>query len=232
LTSRALFPPLWPLAGAALTITCFGAQSLPDGWWRHDSPENVLVKARSINQQLDFFQAEKSGSTSSGITNPFARTNDHAHVDFFQRMNPDGFVETKMVEVHGNFQWTDYKLESGHYYFTDGQIIREEFAEGDDLEKPIATNFDRAYEFKLLKSRRVGTNDCIVIARRMTPKFLDAMKAVLYKSATKEQEEEFGGDFREFVPSETDYYFRKADGITMGLVQRNHLGEKLYDWVY
>ena len=78
----------------------------------------------------------------------------------------------------------------------------------------------------------VGTNDCIVIARCMTPKFLDSMKAILYKNYTKEQETAFGGDFRKFIRSETDYYFRKSDGVTFGLTKRNHLGEQIEDYVY
>jgi protein disulfide-isomerase len=217
---------------AALTKSCFGAQPLPDDWWLQDSPEKVLAMAQAINQSLTFFHAEKFVSTTSEITNPFYKTNDTARVDFFQRRNTDGSVETKTVTLDGNFQWTDYKLKSGHYFFTDGQIIKAEFAEGDDLEKMIAAKFDHPYEFKILKSEMVGTNDCIVIARSMTPEFLDAMKAILYKNYTKEQEAAFGGDFRKFICSETDYYFRKSDGITFGLTKRNHLGEQIEDYVY
>jgi len=66
----------------------------------------------------------------------------------------------------------------------------------------------------------------------MTPKFLDAIKAIYYKDDMKEQEAELGGDFRKFIRSETDYYFRKTDGVTLGLTRWNHLGEQLEDWVY
>jgi hypothetical protein len=223
---------LWPWVIAALTAPCFGAQSLPDGWWLQDSPEKVLAKAQSINQQLDFFHAEKSGSTASSITDPFTGTNDNERTDIFQRKSSDGFVETIKVHVNGNHQFTDYKLKSGHYFFTCGQIIKAEFADGDDREKPIAATFDHPYDFKILKSEMAGTNDCIVIARRMTPKFLDAAKANYYKDSTKEQEAAFGGDFRRFIRSETDYYFRKTDGITLGLTRQNHLGEQLENLVY
>jgi protein disulfide-isomerase len=78
----------------------------------------------------------------------------------------------------------------------------------------------------------VGTNDCIVVARSMTPKFLDAIKAIYYKDYTKEQEAQFGGDFRKFICSETDYYFRKSDGVTFGQILRNHRGEELENWLY
>lgn len=58
------------------------------------------------------------------------------------------------------------------------------------------------------------------------------MKAIFYKDSTKEQEAMFGGDFRKFIRSETDYYFRKSDGVAFGLTKLNHLGEQLEDHVY
>ena len=216
---------LLPVAGLA-------AQPLADDWWRQDSPEKVLEKAQSTNQGLAFFHGEKSGSTSSKITDPFAKTNDDARVEFFQRRNADGSVETKRAIRDGNFQWTSYKLKSGGYAFTYGQIIKTEYEEGGNLEKTIAAKFDHPYEFKVLKSEMVGTNDCIVIARCMTPKFLDAIKAVYYKDYTKEQEAALGGDFRKFIRSEIDYYVRKSDAVIIGHTERNHLGEQLEDWVY
>jgi protein disulfide-isomerase len=217
----------WLLPVAGLT-----AQPLADDWWRQDSPEIVLAKAQAINQNLNYFQAHKSGSTSSQITNPFAKTNEEARTDFFQRRNADGSVETKNVFAERNYQWTDYKIKSGHYFFTDGQIIKAEYAEEEDLEKTIAAKFDHPYEFKLLKSEMMGTNDSIVISRCMTPKFLDAIKAIYYKDYTKEQEAAFGGDFRKYIRSETDYYFRKSDGITFGLKKLNHLDELLENKIY
>jgi thioredoxin-related protein len=223
---------VWSLSVAGFATSCLAAQSLADGWWLKDSPEKVLAMAQSTNQCLTFFHGEKSGSTSSQITNPFANTNDTNRTDFFQRRNADGSVETKIVTLSGNFLWTDYKLKSGDYAFVYGQIIKTEYEEGENLEKTVAAKFDHPYEFKVLKSEMVGTNDCIVIARCMTPKFLDAIKAIYYKDYTKEQEAAFGGDFRKFIRSETDYYFRKSDGVTLGFIKRNHLGEQLDDWVY
>jgi hypothetical protein len=223
---------LWPWVGAVLTATCFGVQSWPHGWWLHDSPEEVLAKVQATNQNLTFFYAEKVGRTSTPITNPFAKTNGNERTDFFQRRSSDGSVETKEVRVTAKFQSTDYKLKSGHYYSAFGHIIKEEFAEGDDLEMPIAGKFDHPYDFKILKSEMVGTNDCIVLRRSMTPKFLDTIKAIYYKDYTKEQEAEFGGDFRKFIRSETDYYFRKSDGASFGQISRNHLGEELENGVY
>ena len=207
-------------------------QPLADDWWRQDSPEKVLARAQATNQGLAFFHGGKSGSTSSKITDPFAKTNDAARVEFFQKRSAGGSVETKRAIRDGNFQWTDYKLKSGDYVFTDGQTIKTEYEDGDNLEKKIAVKFDHPYEFKLLKPEMVGTNDCFIIARCMTPKFLDAIKAIYYKDYTKEQETALGGDFRKFIRSETDYYFRKSDGVTLGLTKRNHLGEQLEDWVY
>jgi protein disulfide-isomerase len=224
------------LTVAGFATSCLATQSLPDGWWTQGSPEKVLAQAQATNQGLAFYYAKKIGSPFSQTTDPFAKTNDNARVEFFQRKSADGFVETKKFILNGNFQWTDYKLKSGGYVFTDGQIIKMEYETnadaGDNVEEITAAKFDHPYDFKILKSEMVGTNDCIVITRYMTPKFLDAMKAIFYKNYTKEQEDAFGGDFRKFIRSETDYYFRKSDGVTFGLTMRNHLGEQLDDWVY
>jgi len=228
--------PLWValLILVALVKPCLSAEVLPDGWWLQDSPEKVLEKAQAINLDLAFIHGEKSGSPFSQITtlNPFAKTNDNARVEFFQRKNDGGFVETKKFTLNGKFQWTDYKLKSGDYVFTYGQLIKTEYTVNDAEEISHAAKFDHPYDFKVLKSETIGTNDCLIIARCMTPQFLAAMKAILYKNSTKEQEAAFGGDFRKFIRSETDYYFRKSDGVTFGLTERNHLGEQLEDWVY
>jgi thioredoxin-related protein len=220
------------LTVVSFAISCFATQSLPDGWWLQDSPEKVLAQAEATNQNLTFFHGEKLGSLFSQETNPFAKTNQESRVEFFQRKDADGFVNTKKFILNGNFQETDYKLKGGHYVFLLGQMIKTEFVYEDAEEISNAAKFDHPYDFKILKSEMVGTNDCIVIARSMTPKFLDAMKAIYYKNYTKEQEAAFGGDFRKFIRSETDYYFRKGDGVGFGLTKRNHLGEQLEDWVY
>ena len=219
------------LIANSFSISSFASQSLPDGWWLKDSPEKVLEKAQSINQELDFFHGEKFSSPFSQITNPSAKTNDNARVEFFQRRN-EGFVETKEFTLNGNFQETVYKLKGGDYVFMFGQLIKTEFIREDAEEISNSAKYDHSYDFKILKSEMVGTNDCIVIARCMTPQFLDTMKAILYKNSTKEQEAAFGGDFRKFIRSETDYYFRKSDAVGFGLSKKNHLGEQLEDWVY
>ena len=50
-----------------------------------------------------------------------------------------------------------------------------EYVYEDGIEKMLATKFDHPYDFKILKSEMVGTNDCIVIARIMTELFLEAV---------------------------------------------------------
>ena len=206
---------------------------LPDGWWLKNPPEMVLSNAQTVTQYLPFLYAKKHGLTSSPITNPFAKADTNAGVEFFQRRNADGAVLTKKFTHHGDFQYVDYHLTSGHYASTDGLIIKMEFPDGEEMERPYAAEFGHPYDYKLLKSSAMaGSNDCIVIARVMTPEFLTKMKSVFYKNYTKEQEDAFGGDFRKFIRSETDYYIRKSDAVVMGHVRLNHLGEQLEDWLY
>src|ERR1017187_978015 len=229
---KKLFLPA--LLACLLPIGRSAAQPLADDWWRQDSPEIILAKSQAINQNLNYFRAQKSGSTSSQITNPFSKTNDIAHTDFFQRRSPDGSEETKKVILDGNFQWTSYKLKSGDYSFTDGQIIKAEYAEGDDSEKTIAAKFDHPYDFKILKSEMIGSNDCLVIARTMTDPLLKAVADDWYNiqcsfKYSPEKTAEMGA---KYVRSEVDFYFRKTDGITLGLIRRNRSGELLNNEVY
>jgi thioredoxin-related protein len=223
-------PPLaflvWSLVVATLTTQCSNAQSLPDGWWTQDSPEKVLAKAQLINQDLAFFHGEKIGSTLSLITNPFAKTNDNARVEFFQRRNADGFVETKRFQLDGKFQWTDYKLKSGDYVFTFGQLIKTEYVVNDAEEISNAAIFNHPYDFKILKSEMIGTNDCIVIARIMTEPFLEAVwqKEPLWHGKKSPE--------KQYIQSETDYYFRKSDGVAFGFTKLTRFGEQMIDEVY
>jgi thioredoxin-related protein len=225
---------IWSLLVTVFSTSYLAAQSLPDGWWLQGSPEKVLAKAQAINQNWAFFHGEKIGSTLSKITDPFAGTNDNERTDFFQRRNADGSVETKRIHLAKKYESMTYELKNGKYFCAAGRIIKMEYDEGDNLEKIIAVTgkFDHPYNFKILESEMVDTNDCLVIVRYMTPSFLDATKAVYYKGYTKEQEAASGGDFRKFIRSETDFFFRKSDGVAFGFIQRNHLGEQLEDQVY
>jgi thioredoxin-related protein len=215
-----------PLTIVGFVISCFGAQSLPDGWWLQDSPEKVLAKAQAINQNWAFFHGEKFGSTLSQKVNPFAKTSANARVEFFQRRDADGFVETKRFQLDGKFQWTDYKLKSGDYVFTLGQLVKMEYVYEDGIEKMLAAKFEHPYGFKILKSEMVGTNDCIVIARIMTEPFLQAVwqKEPLWHGEKSPE--------KQYIQSETDYYFRKSDGATFGFTKKTRLGEQMIDEVY
>lgn len=217
---------IWSLLVTVFSTSYLAAQSLPDGWWLQGSPEKVLAKAQAINQNWAFFHGEKFGSTLSYHVNPFAKTNDNARVEFFQRRNADGLVETKRFILDGNFQSTDYKLKSGNYVFAFGQIIKMEYVYEDGIEKMLATKFDHPYDFKILKSEMVGTNDCIVIARIMTELFLEAVwhEEPLWHGKKSPE--------KQYIQSETDYYFRKSDGVTFGFTKLTRLGEQMIDEVY
>jgi hypothetical protein len=219
-----------PIFGLAilLNITSLHAQSLPDGWWLQGSPEKVLTKAQTINQNLNFYHAEKFGSTLSYHVNPFAKTNDNARVEFFQRRNADGSVETKSFQLDGKFQWANYRLKSGNYAFIYGQfpLIKMEYEvnddNGPDIEKSTAAKIAHPYDFKIFKSEMVGTNDCFVIARIMTEPFLEAFEQKGGKEIPDKQH----------IQTETDYYFRKSDGVAFGFTKSTRLGEQMWDQVY
>jgi thioredoxin-related protein len=104
-----------------------------------------------------------------------------------------------------------------------------EYKEGEDFEKTIAAKFDHPYEFKILKSEMVGTNDCAVIARTMIAPLSKAEADIFYDKYPLEKRAELG---TEYIRTETDFYFRKSDGVTFGLTMRNRAGELLDDYVY
>ncbi len=87
------------------------------------------------------------------------------------------------------------------------------------------------FEYGILEPETIGTNDCIVVARIMSPPLIDAVKAVIYKGVTQQQAAMFGGDLRKFIRSETDYYIRKSDGVIMGFLWRNKSNHALDDFL-
>ncbi|HTV42560.1 MAG TPA: thioredoxin family protein [Candidatus Sulfotelmatobacter sp.] len=227
-----------------LPVASLAAGPLEIDWWQKDSPELILSNAEATTRGLGFLHAQKSGTASIQITNPFQKPNSHIHLELFQRKNPDGTLEIKRYIQNGTFQWTYYALKSGNYVFINGRIIKreyktesdddDEYITGDDytINNSVARQFEHPYEYRLVKFETVGTNDCIVIARCMTMPFLNQVKAVVYKGVTKAQEAAFGGDLRRFIRSETDYYIRKNDTVIIGEIKRNYHGEELEDWLF
>ncbi len=215
------------LAGGATTAVV--SQIREDGWWLKDSPEKVLARVQFTNQQFNFFYCEKWGTTSSELTNPFTKTNDYDHTEFFQRKDSDGFVETKEVYVHSNAEYTTYKLRSGGFYFDNDQIFKTEYEVDEEAEKPVAAKFKHPYDYRMLKSMMIGTNDCFVIVRTMTNPLLNAKSDFKYEKYSPKKRGEMGA---KYIPSEKDYYFRKNDGVSFGLITRNRSGELLENKVY
>lgn len=224
-TTRLFFPVFI----VAFKMSCFGGPFLPDGWWLQNSPEQVLVKAQSINEQFLFFHGEKLGNTASELTNPFAKKNQTNHTDFIQRRNTDGLIETKTSHLHGDFKQTEFKLRSGNYHLIYGQLIKQEFAEGDEAEKLIAAKIDYPYEFKVGASEMVFTNECIVVVRTMSAPLLKAAADLWYAKYSAEEKNEFAP---RYIRSEVDYYFRKSDGVSLGVIKRNRAGELLENKIY
>jgi hypothetical protein len=198
------------------------AQPLPEGWWQQDSPESVLAKAESITRDLSYFRGSKA----------YPMGDKAVSLEFFQRKTANGKVETKLANTklmygHG-ITSADYDLESGHYFYESGQLIKSEYEQTDEFQQRIASKFDHPYEYQMRKAERLNTNDCIVIARITTAPVMDAlineeyydkdrfpsyMRTPMYKKMLVDH-----------YPSEQDYYIRKSDGIIMGFLQRNKAG--------
>jgi protein disulfide-isomerase len=63
----------------------------------------------------------------------------------------------------------------------------------------------------------------------MTEPLLKAAADVWYEKYSPEKRTELGMNY---IRTETDFYFRKSDGVTLGLINRNRAGELLEDKVY
>jgi hypothetical protein len=204
-----------------LTVPRVMAQQLPDGWWQHDSAENILAKAESITHDLSFFQGTKAHLINNGS----------ASRNFIQRKIPDGTIETKFVFQKSGRIVTTYKIESGIYDYVSGRLIKSAF-ERDQIEPSQAAKHDHPYDYKFIPQKIVGTNDCIVVARITTPEFLQILKAAFYPGFTPTNADSLLGDPVNYIRTETDTYIRKNDGVIIGEVEKNKSGDVLYDELY
>jgi len=199
------------------------AQSLPEGWWLQNSPENILTNAQTRTLQLSYFWGKKSPSL----------IDKNVSFEIFQRKTADGKNEIKNVGtilVRGQpLQNIVYSLESGQYFYSGGQLTKLDFESIDDIIQRVAATFDRPYEYQMLKSETIGTNECIVVARIMTTPMANAVLDAKY-NLTPEQNRVMSRDaVGKATESMRDYYIRKSDGIILGYLTRNSSGSLVDD---
>lgn len=200
------------------------AQSLPDGWWQQSSAEEVLARAKSITRDLAFFHGKKTGLLTD--------QDKKGSIELFSRSLPDGTSETKSMLTDGVAMVVDYRLRNGNYsQVRDAKrnyLAKLEYGD-DDREQLLAETPGHHYDYKMLSPERVGTNDCLVVARIATPEFLELLKDAYYPGhATNSMRR----DSVKYIRSEIDTYIRKADGIIIGELKKNHAGEVLSDRLY
>jgi hypothetical protein len=210
----------WVFAFLYPSMSCLVAQPLSGAWWQQESAENILKKAESITHNLAYFR----GSKAHLLVEP------DASVEFYQRKTPKGTIETKSVFHQGRIQFSDYKLQSASYMSEFGWIIKYTF-EDDQKERSLAATLGHPYDYKMLKSEMVGTNDCLIVARVATPQLLDMLTTNYYPGYTQVNTGALG-DIVQFIGSETDTYVRKNDGIIIGELKRNKTGNVLSDRLY
>jgi hypothetical protein len=207
------------------------AQPLPVEWWKQSSPEDILTKAQTITSNLTYLHGIK--------VHPMGDKN--ISLEFFQRKNINGIVETKevltqLMENHPRVS-ADYNLESGRYYYQARQLIKSEFDKPEEFRQKMAAKFDRPFIYQMRKSELVGTNDCIVIVRIMSLPLFEAVTAEVYKEFPPEMRmPEWKNLMIRGYPFERNYYLRKSDGVIMGFREKNKEGlmsddQGLYDTI-
>jgi len=192
--------------------------TLPAGWWEQGSAESTLAKAESITHDLSYLRG----------TEAHLLKDHNSSIEFFQRKNPDGTIETKSVKYGGRMT-TSYKLTSGEYFFANGRLIKFGFKDN-QIEPSLAAQFDHPYDYNMLKPTIVGTNDCLIVARIATPRFLQTLVTAYYPENTSGNP--LLGDLKNYIRSETDTYIRKSDGVIIGEVKKNKSGDILDDKLY
>jgi hypothetical protein len=204
-------------------VACLADQTLPEGWWQQDSPENILTRAQTATANLPSLHGMQTKiSNQEGYS-----------AEFFQRKTIDGKVETKRaVYFHEKMQVCTYDLEAGTYFYSNDQLIKTEYPQNEQIVEPHAKTFIHPYDYKILNSEMIGTNDCVVVARIMTPEFLDVMKDVFYKKGYTVEQRALLGAPEDHIRSENDYYIRKNDAVVMGLLEKNNSGKTLDDYLY
>lgn len=205
-----------------LNFSCFADQSLPEGWWQQSSPESVLTNAQSKTLGLVYFHGSKA----------HLLTDKSSSIEYFQRKTLNGKIEKKLVSMKFIIA-SQYYLESGNYFYTHGQVIKEEFELQDEWLQRIASKFDHPYDYLMLKSGASGTNECIIVARIMTTPLVDALVDDEFKELTSEQKQVVSREWLvKNMNSERDFYIRKSDGIIMGYLEKNSIGTVLDDYLY
>jgi hypothetical protein len=201
----------------AILQSGYAAEHLPDHWWDGKKPEDVLRQAQDITTHLAFLVGTKS-----------RRADDPERgFDYIQRRTANGVVESKFVtKKKGIPSFTEYSLLGGRYSHFGNLLLKEDYEHGPDAEKRVAATLGSgAYTYEMRSPARIGTNDCLVISRVMTERMFQARLAdILRVNPTFPEAKK-----REYIASTSDFYIRKADGIVLGFLLRNTLGELCED---
>lgn len=212
-------PPFFRLLLIQLVfVQGLAAESLPDEWWLRLPAQDVLARAGAITRDLSFYE----GSKARLANNPSGSR------VIMRRRLADGTIESKTVFHNGARSLTTFNLKSGTYNFVHGRLIKLEY-ERDQSEPSLAKRFDHPYDYRLMPAETVGTNDCIVVARMVTPEFLQALKATFYPGLNEKDSDSLLGNPADYIRCETDTYIRKTDGVILGEIEKSKAGTVLYD---
>lgn len=187
---------------------CLSAETLPDGWWQQ-SPEKVFQLAQDATIKTDYVHTSKAQL----LDDP------QRGFEFYQRRNSEGKVETKTLSKRGQaVRSAAYTLTLGKFFEADGLLRKIDYEEGPEIEKRIAGTLDHPYEFQILKSDNIGTNECIVVRRKATQLLFDAMASALYGKEELENRQKLA---QKNLRAVTDFYVRKRDGVIVGYCKQN-----------
>ncbi|HEX4343828.1 MAG TPA: hypothetical protein VH255_10570 [Verrucomicrobiae bacterium] len=189
------------------------AEPLPADWLNR-TPEALVKRAETVTLSLPYLSGQKDhqvGDIETGF-------------EYFQRLTPGNFFETKLVTTHlGTTQSISYNLSDGKYFLSaKGLLFKMNFEEDYEIEDRLAGSFDIPYSYELLEPKTVGTNECLVVRRKMTGQFLEVFSKELYKNETEQKRLQLTPRVARAIK---DFYIRKSDAVIIGYLKRNISGE-------
>lgn len=189
-------------------------------WSPAGSSETLVTNSVTIMSGIKYFRGSKDR-----VENDPGKS-----FEIFQRRLNDGTLETKQVNKRaGKIKSSEYHIQNGWFFDSDGELLKFGYERDYQIEERIAHSQSKPYIYEQLSSKSVGTNDCIVIRRKMSDQMLSAVGAELFQYKTNLTDVQRSALFKKNVRAIDDYYIRKNDGIQLGSLRRNAAGDLLDD---
>lgn len=206
----------------------FAVDATPPEWSKGATPEQILVTADNILNELKYYRGFKSRKVSDPSRS----------FEAFHRKREDGVIETKTISLkRERGDWVAmYVSKEGKWIQTkDGITGKFEFEDGEDSEKRFAGGIANPYSYSMMPSETMGSNEFLVISRKMSTELFQALYDDMKKGMSPEDMNKIlslGHPLESQIQYENVYYIRKTDGISFGRLIKNYNGAIIDDELF